>query len=196
MHSYLKYKALVNNKSIDGGDTRIESFPFDVEGVEVKYFNSRVGIPVYANADVGSGGFSIPIGGGSISEDEEHLFSSFQKKGGTSVVITSTSSVKVETCNDFRSTNFLNKMKHVDEVLRKYSLDEKQFKITLPLVAYHYDFKKPVYKVANQNLCIIGCGHNSVAERFVYRTRMPLSFTVGTLFAFAAIGKCAVLYFL
>lgn len=179
LRTYYKYYVLQDYSEID--TVKLAKIWCSVEGVKLNYFEKTVDMPVHINIGNNSR-VGIPIGGGKISQEEEYLYSKFQK---------SPSSISMGdncTCTDDHvAVHYVNKMQQLDKIFNKYHIQNNKILVKLPLVAYHYDLKKPVYQIINVKHNVIGTNQNAVITRYLMKTRLPLSFTIATLFV-AGIG--------
>lgn len=166
---YCVYKYLVNDNLInDSTNTQIQEDCNDIEGVHIIDINKN---------EINSG---VPIRN-EISSDND-FFSTFQ-------TIESKQQIGYNfSCLDYCTEKYyINDCKHLNDIVDKYHIDINKIPIQIPSAVYHFKLSAPIYKLKHNRFALIGTNKSKIINKFLYKARLPLTFTNGVFFLSSSI---------
>lgn len=174
-----KIKSLKNNNKYK--NIIISEFD-NIDGINLNEIKENMHMPIYVS--IGNSHVSFPIGGGDKYNTEEFLYSKF-------LVDNKKLELENYTCIDNPSKKYyINTSNDLNNLFNRYNIDSTKLLVKLPIQAEEYNLKKPVFTITNNNLGIISNNRNELIKVFSFRTRLPLSFTMGV----TCISSCIYLY--
>lgn len=163
-------------------EIKVDEMDTEVKGLSINAIVKEKQDPVYMKANNNSN-IMIPVGGYTY-EREKEIYNKF-------INTTTRDDYENFTCtNEPFNKYYINTPEMIETTFKKYNVNTTLFPINLPLVVYEYKLEKPVYKIYHENTGVIGVNKLSVINKFVSKTRYPLTFTAG---AFCVVG-CVLWY--
>ena len=131
LRAQYEYQALLKGQSVRGETIRVADGYKTL--VRIAQDKARIEMPTYVNTGGNSTGISIPIGGGTVVEEEPLLHKA--------VHTNETQSITGGVIADFRFPNksdlrYLNTAEDVDNFCAQHAIPKYSFPITLPLKVY------------------------------------------------------------
>lgn len=167
IQAFYKYKKLNEEDSFE--DSKIIAHDEEINGVVLNTIKQEIEMPLILTPR--NSVIAIPIGNGEIIEKEYFLFSKF--------ITNHNSLVNYECLNKTHNKTILDTSDSYNMLANRYNLRNDKIDIKLPLAAYEYKLIKPYSIYKPNQIGLIGTNKQKLINHFVFKTRLPLTFTIG-----------------
>lgn len=164
IQAFYKHKKLCEEDSYE--DSKIFTYENEITGIVFKTIKQEIEMPIILTPR--NSVIAIPIGNGEIIEKEYFLFSKFNKN-----------LINYECLDKTNNKSYIDTANEYNNLANRYDLKIHQINVKLPLAAYEYKLKN-AYSICKPNIIgLIGTNKQQLINHFVFKTRLPLTFTIG-----------------
>ena len=158
-----KHKKLSEENSYQ--DSKIITHENEINGIVLNTIKQEIEMPIIITPK--SSVIAIPIGNGEIIEKEYFLFSKFDNL------------IYYECLDKTNNKSYIDTANSYNIIADRYNLKNYKIKLKLPIASYEYKLKN-AYSICKPNqIGLIGTNKQKLINHFVYKTRLPLTFTIG-----------------
>ena len=164
IQAFYKHKKLSEEDSYE--DSKIITHENEMTGIVLKTIKQEIEMPLIITPK--NSVFAIPMGNGEIIEKEYFLFSKFDNN-----------LIYYECLDKTNNKSYIDTANDYNNLADRYNLRMDKIDVKLPLAAYEYKLYN-AYSICKPNkIGLIGTNKKQLINHFVFRTRLPLTFTIG-----------------
>jgi len=164
IQAFYKHKKLSEEDTYE--DIKIITHENEMTGIVLKTIKQEIEMPLIITPK--NSVFAIPMGNGEIIEKEYFLFSKFDNN-----------LIYYECLDKTNNKSYIDTANDYNNLADRYNLRMDKIDVKLPLAAYEYKLYN-AYSICKPNkIGLIGTNKQQLINHFVFKTRLPLTFTIG-----------------